>query len=599
MASDDRDHLDDLVSNTLTFDDLIARVYDVALDPLRLEELVDAWETSIAQFRGPRWDLSFLENGTVRDHVTRAQSILESISAAAEQDSNDELLARFAGVAAIVVDPELVLQAATPAAQQNLAAEVEASIQALQIEPADLDVLVRECRDLFAATLPHTPMLRVRAAQKQHIIIVHMRRIERSDKSKAIVIACSELHFPDELGAMLREFWGLTPAEAEIAIALTKGLSPQEVASFRNRSAETVRGQIKTILSKTEVRNQVELIRMIMSLLAIAAPDAPWSKAEDDPLANSGGVSKLERLTFQTVILPNQRRMDYLLIGDPIGRPVMFLPNAFGYQRLTASAEFDLRRRGVRLIVPILPGYGRSSGVPIKAHYGQEAARDLARLLDHLKVSQITGITISGAHNYLSELEKIRPDSTRLIIATAGLLPFDRAQQFQRMGKWHRFVQSTGRFNPRILPFVVRAGFRMAASKGPANFLKSVFKSSPADLRVIADPEALEAFLASSVGVNSPWHSAHVALAQQTMNVEREDQSALLKWMSARVPVHFLNGDQDVGMRMETLNELRSDFPDITFHIIENAGQLIVYSHWRYVFDLLDCLEKEAPQAEN
>lgn len=578
---------------------VISRVYDVALDPLRYEEMLDSWEQAIASFRQDFQDLSLLANGLFADHVSRANSMLDTLSRSDTLDETDALLSSLTGTAAFVIGPDLTLVSANSASISSLGAVPGGPLSQLTIEPADATVMAERCRAIFHGQSASTTMLRIRTSETDRIVVVQFRLVTKADGVPVIVAACSEPNLDSRLPDTMRKVFGLTRAEAEIVMSLMRGRNPREVAEARGRSPETIRGQIKTILGKTETRSQVELIRLIMSLLTLAAQDACPTETKDDPMASSGGISRLERLIFQTVPLPDRRRMDYLVMGDPGGRPVIFLPNGFGYQRLTASAELDARQRGLRLIAPILPGYGRSSGLPIKAHYGQGAARDIARLLDHLKLSQITAITISGAHNYLSELEKIRPNSTRLIIATAGFLPFDRSQQFERMGKWHRFVQSTSRFSPRLLPFVVRAGFRLAARTGPANFMTSVFKSSPADLSVIADSEALEAFVASSIGTNSYWHSAHVAYAQQAMNIEREDQADLLKWMSARVPVHFVNGDQDVGMRLETLKELRPSYPNITFHTLRNAGQLIIYSHWRYVFDLLHSLEKEPLQSGN
>ena len=56
---------------------------------------------------------------------------------------------------------------------------------------------------------------------------------------------------------------GLTLAEAAIAGGIADGLTPEELAAQRAVSIHTVRGQIKSVLSKLGVRRQAELVRMV------------------------------------------------------------------------------------------------------------------------------------------------------------------------------------------------------------------------------------------------------------------------------------------------------------------------------------------------
>jgi DNA-binding CsgD family transcriptional regulator len=69
--------------------------------------------------------------------------------------------------------------------------------------------------------------------------------------------------FPD---AMLADLYRLTPAETEVANGLLMGFSLDEIAGLRRVSVGTVRGQLKSILSKTGAERQSELVRLLMSL---------------------------------------------------------------------------------------------------------------------------------------------------------------------------------------------------------------------------------------------------------------------------------------------------------------------------------------------
>jgi DNA-binding CsgD family transcriptional regulator len=59
--------------------------------------------------------------------------------------------------------------------------------------------------------------------------------------------------------AVLREAFGLTPAEGLVAQALAGGRKPRQVAAELKLSHETVRVHLKTIFAKTGVGHQAEL----------------------------------------------------------------------------------------------------------------------------------------------------------------------------------------------------------------------------------------------------------------------------------------------------------------------------------------------------
>lgn len=72
---------------------------------------------------------------------------------------------------------------------------------------------------------------------------------------------------PANLTGALRSVWGLTDAEAEVALMLAQGRSSAEVAEVRDVSVGTVRVQTKSIYAKVGVRRQAELGARLQSLL--------------------------------------------------------------------------------------------------------------------------------------------------------------------------------------------------------------------------------------------------------------------------------------------------------------------------------------------
>jgi DNA-binding CsgD family transcriptional regulator len=69
----------------------------------------------------------------------------------------------------------------------------------------------------------------------------------------------------------LRQLFGLSNSEAEIAIGILRGSSLVEIAEDRRVQHETVRGQVKTLLRKMGVANQKQLVADLVLLAATLA----------------------------------------------------------------------------------------------------------------------------------------------------------------------------------------------------------------------------------------------------------------------------------------------------------------------------------------
>ncbi len=64
---------------------------------------------------------------------------------------------------------------------------------------------------------------------------------------------------------ILRALYGLTPAEAAMAIGVYDGHSLSDLARDRSTSIHTVRTQLKRVMNKCQVRSQLELCQLLTS----------------------------------------------------------------------------------------------------------------------------------------------------------------------------------------------------------------------------------------------------------------------------------------------------------------------------------------------
>lgn len=67
---------------------------------------------------------------------------------------------------------------------------------------------------------------------------------------------------------VLREVYGLTPAESELAEILARGTSLEDAAKARHVSLNTARSQLRQIFAKTETNRQGELLQLLLSGVA-------------------------------------------------------------------------------------------------------------------------------------------------------------------------------------------------------------------------------------------------------------------------------------------------------------------------------------------
>jgi DNA-binding CsgD family transcriptional regulator len=70
---------------------------------------------------------------------------------------------------------------------------------------------------------------------------------------------------------ILGKLFELTPAEANLAILLSRGLSLADISEVQNISPHTARAQLKSVFAKTGVSRQAELVRLILKSVASLA----------------------------------------------------------------------------------------------------------------------------------------------------------------------------------------------------------------------------------------------------------------------------------------------------------------------------------------
>lgn len=104
----------------------------------------------------------------------------------------------------------------------------------------------------------------------------------------AAVLVNDPLSTPRASADVLREWFGLTAAEARVALSIAEGLSVKEIAERAGTTFETVRNQLKTVFSKVGVHRQAELVRLLLMSPAGHAESQTESEQDDGALLTRG-----------------------------------------------------------------------------------------------------------------------------------------------------------------------------------------------------------------------------------------------------------------------------------------------------------------------
>lgn len=561
--------------------EIVDRIYDVAIDPVRLEELLDVWEGRAAPLRHENGEL---DDPDIAPHLDRAWVFLDRYIPAQAEGGYRSVLDEVPRSAAFVADGGARVTACNRAARLAFGIEDGGPLAALPFDPEDIDTLRAVIRKVAGGKAERVMTLRMRSLLTGSVVIVRVGAVESREAPPLALVMSSELVWPEGFETTVQEAFGLTAAEVDIVRNITLGQPLKDIAEARGRSLETVRTQMRSILAKTETHGQPELVRVVLGLMDLAL--VPGARAPAP--AQDNGVPGPDPIAPQSLHLPGGRRLEWIEFGDPAGVPVIYMPLDYGLVRWPARAERAARSRGLRVVVPFRAWYGGSSGLPRGVDHLDGVTADYAAVMDHLGLTGALAITQGADLRFAMNLSLVRPDLIRAILGCAAQLPLRTPGQYERMDKWQRFVLANARYAPKVLPFIVKAGFSLARSLGPEAFFRKVNSGSPADMAAFANPEIRAAVMAGALQtLLVPGGSGAEAFTREALGSER-DWSAVVR--AVRVPVVLMQADQDPQTPVQTVRELMADFPHLDVRFLEFTGQLLLFARWTEVLDTAEAL---------
>ncbi|NSX56050.1 LuxR C-terminal-related transcriptional regulator [Parasulfitobacter algicola] len=566
---------------------IIDQIYDVAVDPARLEFLMDSWENFVGPFRdGEDVHNASFDDRAVEMHFKRAEIFLDRLDAV-QQNPHDLVLSQFEKLAAFTIDPTLKIVGLNDSAAETLGLAPGYSLETLPLHAADIDILSEELRKTLRAKQSPTRMFRFQSTSRDRFIVFQIRVYASDPKAPFAAIITSEVGWPSGFSDSLKAAFGLSTAEAEVLRAIVECKSLRQIAEDRGRATETIRAQVKSILSKTETHSQAELVRIALTLMDVVGASGGYSPV----MSGSETVNtNLVPLPLKSIQREDGRVVHYMTFGDPNGRPCLYLPSDVALTRWPRVAEQYAEQNRIRVIVPLRGGFGPSDSYTVNTYaIIEEISKDFIAILTEESVKKCVILSMLDDSFLAFDLTSRQLDQFSAVIACGGMLPLTKADQYERMHKWHRFIMGNAKYAPHLMPFMAKAIFYMARRIGKRSLMKAIYGNAPADIETYENPQNFEALVEGTKYAISNDFSAHNAFASEAIIKASHDWAQSINIVSQSVPVHFINGLQSPMLPKETIDEFREDYPWATFTTYSDAGDLIFFKKWK---DVLGILEK-------
>ncbi|MEM8541004.1 MAG: LuxR C-terminal-related transcriptional regulator [Pseudomonadota bacterium] len=552
---------------------VIDRLYDVEINPIHYEELIDAWENTFS-LDGSNGDVPPDDNDEVfGGHARRASALLDRHQIVQPDNTKQSRLHDVKTRAAFLTDGFGKLLAVNGIASKTMGISDGAPMSALPFHAPDLESLKEIAVNVGKQNEPVSVVMRIRRSDNNKPVLLRITPVENDGSLNAVLVVLAEIVWLDGFSDNLCQTFKLTPAEAEVVRHIVSGLPANDIALARQTSVQTVRTQIKSILDKTEAHSQTELVRTVVGLLDVISltPD----NGSAIPVTTSMDDTK-----FQTMTLSDGRRYEFRVFGDPEGLNCLYMHMDFGFVVWPEEAERAALSEGLRVIVPVRAGYGNSTLPVFNSDFRKRTVNDMVELLDHLEVDKFVALTQGSDLRFATAMAAETEGRMMGIIGCAAQLPLQNAAQYERMDKWQRFINWNARYAPKLLPFLVKAGFSLAQRIGKERFFEAVNGGSRADMQAFSNPAVRQAVLVGTNVCLSDEHIAHKAFSLEVIDHEDDWIDSL---RDCPVPIELFQGDQDPQSPLDTVNEIIAGMDHIKMQVVENTGQILFFTAWPHI----------------
>lgn len=384
--------------------------------------------------------------------------------------------------------------------------------------------------------------------------------------------------YEKHIGDQVTRDFSLTPSEQLILEGLIQGKKLTVISEQRCRSIETIRNQLKSVLSKTGMKSQADLV----SLYNMYAHQTSWAESTSD-FEPETASNILRRKSF---FLEDGRTISVTFAGPRSGRPVLYLNTILTGNEVPDALMRDLLKRKIQLIMPWRSGWETSSPYadlksmsPIT--YLNKTVQDLLYLMDELGLERLPCLAANSGLIPACALATKAPKRISGIFSVSPSLPLLNIRSLSLRPRQQRIYLAFARYAPSV----VRAYCRFATAKLDAGFDEehgeNFFKDQPRDLTTSRDPEGKR-------------HLRRALAAVREQGVDAMAMDMMLEaapWQNCiadlSCPLHFTIGEDDRSFAQNELDDFFLKFPDVRLETIKDAGHLALLQKGGVIIDRL------------
>lgn len=364
----------------------------------------------------------------------------------------------------------------------------------------------------------------------------------------------------------LKTTYNITPAEFRLIEGLIHGQSLKEISTTKHVAMGTLRTQLKSIFAKMDVSRQAEVVRK--TLLGAHQFIAP----EGTPTQKNNRLAK-SNLTNCNLTLSDGRTLGFAEFGDPKGKPVVGLHPITGSRFQCHPALSILEQLGIRFIVPDRPGFGLSS--PQKHRQYADWPKDLAELLDHLNIDNVSMLSYCGGTPYALSSAVLLKQRVKQLLLVSPVTPYDKIDLLFGLRTPNRILINIASRLPKSLFQIGRIIANSLLINPDKYFDEIVHQLCDSDAAALNEPEFLENFylaLSESLKQGPTEFIYEQELLVKDWKIEAENiQCDTIIW----------HGKEDKHVPYKFSERFASTIPSAQFRLMPEHGHFMIYHLWK------------------
>ncbi|NMW31839.1 PAS domain-containing protein [Altererythrobacter sp. RZ02] len=556
-------------------EEIIKIAYSLSVGPFRYEEMLGALQDRYSEFveeTGEVVDGQAVETAfaSLAPHFENAQALLESQGRPSDtaRYSLKMIDADSSPAALIGVDGRVIH--ANRMAQSMLGLKPGERPDKDQFEPGHRSALLERLEGLETHQLQEVAMvfaMDVLGGDEQ----AKLALTKVHDGNGDVVGHVSTIHiswFP-EIAERFRTLFKLTPVELEITKAVVTGIKLTELAKQRGRSVETVRHQTKMLLGKLGLRSQTEL----------ACLYSGFANFRNIPQAEAAVLAEDPRQQTHILKLGDDRVLEYDIIGDPDGLPVLMHPALLGGSAMIDEMWDAVEDNNLRLIVPWRPGMASTTAAPgSPVDNIKTACTDARALLDHLGIERC--VTVGHITSAIIALAcKVEmPDRITGVVNLNPVLPTISGRQVRLLDMTERMRMQMMRAFPSIGRYLVHGALAKVDTGYDQEYIHKFLDSNEYDLRFTDRDDVKHLFRAA---FKTTTRQGYEPFTRELMQVA-SDWGHL--FANAGPETVNLVGAHNLHYTPRVLEGFARDNDYFSFEAVPQTGHLLLYQKPELVF---------------